>query len=71
MLHVVMDGAGDLPPGESILSMHVTSKLSGTFNSAKMAAREIIEEFHVYTLDSISVAANLGPGTIGIVAYPD
>jgi DegV family protein with EDD domain len=47
-------------PGEAILSMHVTSKLSGTFDSAKLAAQEVKDEFRVYPLDSMSGSAALG-----------
>ena len=33
-------------PGDTLLSIHVTSKLSGTFRSAEMAANELEGEFH-------------------------
>src|SRR3990172_12676433 len=32
--------------GDAILSLHVSSKLSGTFNSAVMAAQELKNKFH-------------------------
>jgi len=32
--------------GDTILSIHVTSKLSGTFDSAVTAARELAHQFH-------------------------
>ncbi len=39
-------------PGDTILSIHVTSKLSGTFQSAVLAARDLAERFHVVPFDS-------------------
>ena len=39
-------------PGDSILSMHVTSKLSGTYASAVAAAEEVKDTFNVVTVDS-------------------
>jgi DegV family protein with EDD domain len=47
-------------PGDTILSMHVTSKLSGTFSSAEMAARELANELEVIPFDSASGSAALG-----------
>lgn len=38
--------------GDTILSIHVTSKLSGTFASAEMAARELEGQFRVLPFDS-------------------
>ncbi len=38
--------------GDTILSLHVTSKLSGTFNSAVMAAQELKERFNIIPFDS-------------------
>ena len=46
--------------GETILSVHVTSKLSGTFDSARMAARELAGKFNVIPLDSASGSAAMG-----------
>jgi len=46
--------------GETILSLHVTSKLSGTFASAQMAARELLGELHVLPMDSASGSAAMG-----------
>jgi len=37
---------------ESILSIHVASKLSGTFSAVQTAARELVGEFNVYPFDS-------------------
>ena len=34
-------------PGDSILSLHVTSKLSGTFKSAVAAAGELADKFNI------------------------
>jgi DegV family protein with EDD domain len=47
-------------PGETILSIHVTGKLSGTFDSAKIAARELAGKFNVIPLDSASGSAAMG-----------
>jgi len=46
--------------GDTILSLHITSKLSGTFASAEMAARELIGQYHVIPLDSASGSAAIG-----------
>ncbi len=47
-------------PGDSILSLHVTSKLSGTFESAVAAARELADKFNVIPFDSAAGSAALG-----------
>jgi DegV family protein with EDD domain len=47
-------------PGDTILSMHVTGKLSGTFASAQMAARELLGKFNIIALDSGNGSAGLG-----------
>jgi DegV family protein with EDD domain len=39
-------------PGDTILSVHVTSKLSGTLASAEMAARELQDSYRVLPVDS-------------------
>lgn len=44
-------------PGDTILSIHVTSKLSGTFESAVIAAKELAGEFKVIPFDSFSGSA--------------
>lgn len=46
--------------GDRILSLHVTSRLSGTFDSAVMAARELAGELEVIPFDSASGSAALG-----------
>jgi DegV family protein with EDD domain len=46
--------------GDTILSIHVTSKLSGTYASAVAAAREIAGKFHVIPFDSLTGSAALG-----------
>ncbi len=46
-------------PGETILSIHVTSKLSGTFASAEMAARELKDRYNVIPFDSASGSASM------------
>jgi DegV family protein with EDD domain len=47
-------------PGDSILSLHVTSKLSGTFDSAVAAAGELADKFNIIPFDSASGSAALG-----------
>jgi DegV family protein with EDD domain len=46
--------------GDTILSMHVTSKLSGTFESAVAAARELAGKFNIIPFDSAAGSAALG-----------
>jgi DegV family protein with EDD domain len=46
--------------GETILSLHVTSKLSGTFDSARMAAVDLAGKFNVIPFDSASGSAAMG-----------
>lgn len=46
--------------GDTILSMHVTSKLSGTFESAVTATRELAGKFNIVPFDSGSGSAALG-----------
>lgn len=46
--------------GDTILSLHITSKLSGTFNSAVLAAKEIKNKLTVIPFDSGSGSAALG-----------
>ena len=47
-------------PGDSILSIHVTSKLSGTYESAELAARELKGEYNVISFDSAAGSAAQG-----------
>ena len=47
-------------PGDTILSMHVTSKLSGTYASAVAAAEEVKDTFNVVTIDSAGGSMGLG-----------
>ncbi len=47
-------------PGDTILSVHVTGKLSGTFASAELAARELEGEFNVIPFDSAAGSAAQG-----------
>lgn len=47
-------------PGETILSLHVTGKLSGTLASAQAAARELLGEFRIIPIDSASGSAAMG-----------
>src|SRR5512136_1692311 len=46
--------------GDTILSLHVTGKLSGTFNSAVLAAQELRDKLKVIPSDSGSGSAALG-----------
>ncbi len=46
--------------GDTIMSLHVTSKLSGTFNSAVLAARELKDKLKVIPFDSGSGSIALG-----------
>jgi DegV family protein with EDD domain len=46
--------------GDTILSIHVTSKLSGTYTSAVAAGRELMELFRVVPFDSGTGSAALG-----------
>ncbi len=46
--------------GDTIISIHVTSKLSGTYASAVLAAEEVKNEFKVYTIDSTNGSLGLG-----------
>lgn len=39
-------------PGDTILSVHVTAKLSGTYESAVLAARELEDEYNIIPFDS-------------------
>jgi DegV family protein with EDD domain len=46
--------------GDTILSLHVTSRLSGTFESAVLAARELAGKYNIIPLDSKTGSAALG-----------
>jgi len=45
---------------DTILSVHVTSKLSGTYQSAELAREMVADEVTVHTFDSASGSAGLG-----------
>jgi DegV family protein with EDD domain len=47
-------------PGDTILSIHVTGKLSGTVESAEIAARELQGQYNVIPVDSYSGSAAMG-----------
>lgn len=47
-------------PGDDILSIHVTSKLSGTFESAFLAAEELKGKFNIVPIDSCAGTASQG-----------
>jgi DegV family protein with EDD domain len=46
--------------GDTILSLHVTSELSGTFDSAVLATRELNDKFNIFPFDSANGSAGLG-----------
>lgn len=46
--------------GDTILSIHLASKMSGTFSAVQMAARELAEEYRIFPLDSGAGSAALG-----------
>lgn len=46
--------------GDSVLSIHLSSKLSGTFAAVQLAARELMGEFNIYPFDSGAGSAALG-----------
>ncbi len=45
--------------GESILSLHVASKMSGTYDAVQLAARELTGELDIYPFDSGNGSAGL------------
>ena len=45
---------------DEIISIHVTSKLSGTYQSAKLAAEAVADKVKVYPIDSLAGSAGLG-----------
>lgn len=47
-------------PGDTIVSIHITDKLSGTLASAKMAARELGEQYRIVPVDSACGSAGMG-----------
>jgi DegV family protein with EDD domain len=47
-------------PGDTILSIHITSKLSGTYASAVVAAEELKGTYNVVTFDSLSGSMAVG-----------
>lgn len=46
--------------GDTIISIHVTSKLSGTYASAVAAAEQVKDEFKVFPVDSLVGSAGIG-----------
>jgi DegV family protein with EDD domain len=47
-------------PGDTILSMHVTAMLSGTFASAELAKRELADQYNIIPIDSAGGSAEMG-----------
>src|SRR5438105_261435 len=46
--------------GDTILSIHITAKLSGTYDSALSAAAELRNEFKIIVIDSASGSLGIG-----------
>jgi DegV family protein with EDD domain len=46
--------------GDTILSLHVSSKMSGTFNTAVTAARELADRYKIIPYDSLCGSAGIG-----------
>lgn len=46
--------------GETILSIHLASKLSGTFHAFQLAAQELVNEYPIHVIDSGAGSAGLG-----------
>lgn len=46
--------------GDTILSLHITAKLSGTYASAVLAGKELAGKFNVYPVDSMTGSAGIG-----------
>jgi DegV family protein with EDD domain len=53
-------------PGDTILSIHITSKLSGTYASAVAAAEELKGTYNIVTFDSLG--GSMGTGTMCRIA---
>jgi DegV family protein with EDD domain len=47
-------------PGETIISIHISSAMSGTIGAAKVAAEMLEEEYRIITVDSRSATMGLG-----------
>lgn len=46
--------------GDTILSIHISSSMSGTYNAVRLAAQQVKREFHVVPFDSGAGSAALG-----------
>jgi DegV family protein with EDD domain len=46
--------------GDTILSLHITSKLSGTFATVQLAAQELKNEFNIHVFDTGNGSAGMG-----------
>lgn len=53
-------------PGDTIISVHISSKMSGTYQSAVLASTMLDEAITVHTVDT--KAASLGAGLVAIAA---
>ncbi len=47
-------------PGDEILSLHISAKLSGTYNSAFQAAKEVQTKAKIEVVDTLTVSLGLG-----------
>ncbi|MDR3572748.1 MAG: DegV family protein [Anaerolineaceae bacterium] len=47
-------------PGDDIITLHVSGRLSGSYNSAKIAAQDLKNEFNVVPFDSLSGSTSMG-----------
>ena len=51
-------------PGDEIVSIHISSKLSGTFNSAEQASKMLEGEMKIHVVDTQQVAITVGLAAI-------
>ena len=51
-------------PGDDIISIHVSSKLSGTYNSAEQAAKQLEGKINVHLVDTQQVTITVGLAAI-------
>jgi fatty acid-binding protein DegV len=74
MLHIVTDGAADLPAGWSKEYCIDSVMHARDIDGGQAMLEEAKNRFNVKDLVmsdlSISLAINFGPGTIGLVLYP-
>lgn len=54
---------------ERVISMHISSEMSGTYQGAKLAAEMIKEEISVEVIDSRTVTIGLGLQVVSLAQY--